>query len=145
MHALQTEADLEIRVDTGVDHVRKVAFDVRRGLNRLFAVFVACWALYCVFGIPFQAGREIDRHFERDRKDCYESFSSPPETLRDCLAMSEDERRRGMYSGLGDEIDEGGTLYGSYWRHDRWIILGLILVPPILLYGSIWGVTVLCR
>jgi hypothetical protein len=48
-----------------------VKLNAKRGLNRVFIVLAAIWAVYCLFGYPFQKRIEAVKKHDADMTECY--------------------------------------------------------------------------
>ena len=108
--------------------------NLRRGSNRIFAVAVAGWVLFCLFVYPMAQRIKIPGHYESDRRFCYQLQTSQGD-LADCLARAEKERR--------DTSDAWSfkNYYQSIFRD--WFLPLVIVAPPILVYGLAWGTVAL--
>ena len=126
------------------------AVNLRRGLNRIFLLLVAGWALFCLFVAPVQMGTQARTHYERDLRSCHEIYGPAGtlpgrDALEDCLSQSEREFKAGTYSGFGFVWDDGEfwSLKG-YYRHMGWGLALMIIIPPILVYGLAWLIAAVC-
>ena len=128
--------------------------NVRRGLNRLFIVLAAGWALYWLFIFPLVAVRQGNTHYETDLKWCYDMYgpfaasgpfakykASPDrEALKNCLSDSLTEHQTGINSGFHFLWDNGEYWsFMGYYRHEGWRLVELIIIPSLVAYGLAWG------
>ena len=78
---------------------------------------------------------KIPGHYESDLRYCYE-FETGKADLADCLARAEKERQ-----SASDQWSFS-SYYQSIFR--GWVLPLVIIAPPILLYGLVWGITAVC-
>jgi hypothetical protein len=118
---------------------------LKRGLNRIFIVLTECWAVFWLLVFPVGAGEQGRIHYEADLKFCYEQYGlgTDHQFFADCLAMADREFKEGLYTGVGFIFPEGhGWSFRGYYQHMGWILVGLILVPPLLVYSLAWGISI---
>ena|SRR5947209_6525899 len=107
--------------------------------DRLCAVLFIAWTTYCVVVRPMVLGAEGTTHYEQEVRDC-SKYSFGQDRDR-CLADAKREWESGMMSGFGNEYERpGGWSYGWYFRTHGWWIVGLIVLPSAVVYGSLRGI-----
>ena len=59
---------------------------------------------------------------------------------------SETELRSGTYSGFGFTWENGEFWsFKGYYRQMGWMLPLLIVIPPVLVYGLVWGISTVFR
>jgi hypothetical protein len=49
---------------------------ILRRLNRIFALLIVGWAVFCLFVQPVLMAREAKGHYDRDQRSCYAAYGS---------------------------------------------------------------------
>jgi hypothetical protein len=105
--------------------------NIKRGFNRLFAVFVVVWVIYCAAVYPLTEQSKADAHFREDMRRCEDrERGQDTSVLNDCVRQSE----------LTWQPDQWGlkNFYSREWPFILIVISGV----PLLVYGvaamSLW-------
>jgi hypothetical protein len=115
---------------------------MRNRLNRLFIVLFVAWCAYCLFLYPIQLAGQAFTHRDNHRALCYDLLNSGAVSrIEPCLAEADKEFQAGTYSGFGFTWKEGEFWsYAGYYRGMSWLLITMILIPPIMVYLLCWGI-----
>lgn len=109
---------------------KRMAVNIKSGLNRLFVVFWVAYALYCLVLYPFQERRAAVRLYAYELGTCIKTHANSLDNQVKCIKDAE--------LRLDTRLDEYRMpkFYMRAWRE----LLGLVLVPPLLIYALVYAV-----
>jgi len=109
--------------------------------NRLCIVIFAAWAIYCLFVRPIVLARQGTEHYRSASLDCINLFPLGPDQDK-CIADEKFEFESGLMTGFDRKYETPGRgwSYAWYFRTQGWWVIAMILIPSLVIYGSLRGV-----
>lgn len=106
-----------------------MAFNLRRGFNRLYIVLACMWAIYCLVVYPVQQREKALHEWAGDKQICYASQAASPDGRSECLKLAEQTF----------QTKSEPWSIANFYPGARWLLLLVVVVLPLVAYGLCRG------